>query len=161
MRSVKGILLMSVVAALAIGIAARDSGTVSAQEDRRGIERVARVSLLVKDQKEALAWYTEVLGFEKRGDDRSRPGFWWLTVGPKKQPDFEIVLLQASEEQMPLVGKQPTAVVFTRDCRGTHEMLAARGVKFPAPPRETSWGVSAVFLDLYGNDYNLLEPRAR
>lgn len=130
-----------------------------ASDNLRGIDRVARVSLLVKDQAEALRWYTDILGFEKRGDDRSRPGFWWLTVGPRSQADFEIVLLQASDEQIELVGKQPTAVLYTRDCRGTHELLAKHGVEFPATPADTAWGVSAVFLDLYGNAYNLLEPK--
>lgn len=146
------VMLLLMVAAV-LGWRAGAQSPVSGKA--RGIERVTRMSLLVKEQNEALRWYTEVLGFEKRGDDRSRKGFWWLTVAPK------IVLLLADKESLPLVGKQPTSVVATRDCRGTYEELKARGVKFVSPPMETTWGVSAVFVDLYGNGYNLIEPKAR
>src|SRR5688572_15331161 len=134
------------VAIIAIAIT---SGGVMAMQTRvePTIDRVAKVSLLVKDQDAALRWYTEVLGFEKRADDRSRPGFRWLTVAPRTQPEFEVVLLQADAARMGDVGRQPTAVLLTSDCRGVYDRLKARGVEFPSPPADTGWGVSAVFVD--------------
>jgi catechol 2,3-dioxygenase-like lactoylglutathione lyase family enzyme len=152
-------LTCAVIFAATAGALATTARQASPRANEPGIDRVLRVSLLVRDQDAALRWYTDVLGFEKRADDRSRPGFRWLTVGPSRQPDFELVLLQASPEQMTFVGKQPTSVVATSDCRGAYERLKARGVQFASPPAETGWGVSAVFTDLYGNGYNLLEPR--
>lgn len=148
--------LLSVMVVMVLGVPA---GWEMGASQAPGVERVLRMSLLVKDQQEALRWYTEVLGFVKRADDRSRPGFWWLTVSPPRQPDFELVLLQADGPRLALVGTQPTAVLETRDCRAMYERLKAAGVEFPAPPSDTAWGVSAVFVDLYGNTYNLLEPR--
>jgi predicted enzyme related to lactoylglutathione lyase len=130
--------------------------TAPAPEAR--IEKVTAVSVYVKDQDEALRWYTEVLGFEKCGDDRTMPGYRWLTVAPRGETDFQIVLLQAGPEEMGFVGKTGTAVLRTRDCRAMSKVLEGRGVKFVSPPRNTKWGVSAVFVDLYGNGYNLIEP---
>jgi predicted enzyme related to lactoylglutathione lyase len=113
------------------------------------IEKVTAVSIYVRDQDEALRWYQEALDFEKRADDRSMPGFRWLTVAPRSHPDFQVVLLQAGDEEMSLVGKNPTWVLRTRDCRKMTELLQKRGVTFLSPPRDTAWGISAVFEDLY------------
>ncbi len=124
------------------------------------IGKLTGVTIFVKDQDEALEWYTKVLGFTKKADDRSMPGFRWLTVGPKDQPDLQVVLLQAREQEMSLVGKNGTWVISTKNCRETAELLKSRGVRFVSEPTETPWGVSAVFLDLYGNPYNLIEPAA-
>jgi glyoxalase/bleomycin resistance protein/dioxygenase superfamily protein len=59
------------------------------------------------------------------------------------------------------VGLGTTWVVETDDCRKEHAALAARGIKFRDEPKDMPWGVSAVFEDLYGNPYNLLELRRR
>ncbi len=123
----------------------------------------------VKDQDEALRWYTEKLGFEKRQDDASTiPGFRWLTVAPKGQSEPEIVLGRpdpqmmgeaGAEEAIRQIGSNPTWVLDTDDCRTAYRELSSRGVKFTSPPEEAPWGVSAVFVDLYGNSYNIVEQR--
>ena len=133
--------------------------------------RLTHVTVVVKDQEEALRWYTEKLGFEKRADDSTTmPGLRWLTVAPQGQTEPEIVLNQPDtrimgkehDEMMnrlrSSIGKNPTWVLWTDDCMRTYEELVKRGVKFPFPPQRQPWGLSAVFEDLYGNPYNLLEP---
>jgi uncharacterized glyoxalase superfamily protein PhnB len=131
------------------------------------IKQVTHISLLVRDQEEALQWYTEKLEFEKRADLPFPGGEErWLTIAPKEQQDLEIVLQPPTwgtggdtESRAQLIGKVPGWVVTTDDCRKAYETLAARGVKFLSPPEEVPWGVSAVFEDLYGTVHNLLEPR--
>lgn len=119
-----------------------------------GINRVACVTVAVKDQDEALQWFTEKLGFQKRVD-RSGSGIRFLTVSPSKQPDLQVILASWFPEH---VGKNPTAVLYTDDCQATHDELRDRGVVFTEPPQQKPFGLQAVFEDLYGNSYALLEP---
>ena len=128
--------------------------------------RLSHVTVMVKDQQEALEWYTEKLGFEKRSDDTTTvPGMRWLTVAPSGQKEVEIVLQnpdprmgkERATEMANLIGKNPTWVLWTDNCFKAHEQLASKGVTFIVPPKKELWGVSAVFIDLYGNSYNLLE----
>ncbi len=58
------------------------------------------------------------------------------------------------------VGKNATAVLHNRDCREAYEELSGRGVVFSEPPQRRPFGLQAVFKDLYGNSYALLEPGA-
>jgi predicted enzyme related to lactoylglutathione lyase len=120
---------------------------------------LSAVTILVRDQEEALRYYTETLGLEKRSDATSG-SMRWLTVAPKGQAHPEIVLLKAEHNRAAQVGKGTTWVFDTTDCRRTYEMLRKRGVKFVVPPSVTPWGVQAIFEDLYGNAYALLEPSA-
>jgi catechol 2,3-dioxygenase-like lactoylglutathione lyase family enzyme len=119
-----------------------------------GIDRVACVTVAVKDQDEALHWFTEKLGFEKRVD-RPGPGIRFLTVSPRNQPDLQVILASWLPEH---VGKNPTAVLYTDDCRKTYDELKERGVVFTEAPAPKPFGLQAVFKDLYGNSYALLEP---
>ena len=131
------------------------------------INRLAHVTVIVRDQDEALRFYTEELGMEKR-DDRRMGSFRWLTVAPPGS-DVAIVLQQpgppfqsADEEARMLarVGQGTTWVLETDDCRKDHAAMVARGITFESAPSEMPWGISAVFVDLYGNRYNLLQPSA-
>jgi predicted enzyme related to lactoylglutathione lyase len=125
--------------------------------------RLSLVTIFVSDQDEALRFYTEKLGFEKRADDvQTVPGLRWLTVGPKDQEEPQFVLLKAVEkDQVEQIGKQSHLGFSTEDCRGTYERLSARGVKFTSPPEDVGYGVQALFEDLYGNEYVLIETRNR
>ena len=129
-----------------------------------GIERVACITVAVRDQDEALQWFTEKLGFRKHTDMAERdvggrslpgPGMRFLTVSPPKQPDLQIILASWFPDK---IGKNPTAVLYTDDCRGTYEELRARGVEFSEAPEPRPFGLQAVFQDLYGNSYALLQP---
>jgi hypothetical protein len=125
-------------------------------EDMSMIERVGTLTIAVKDQDEALRWFTEKLEFEKRVDI-SAPGMRWLTVAPKRQREIEFVLASWFPN---LVGKNAPCVVLTQDCKGTYRTLKDRGVKFSQTPTEKPYGVEAVFEDLYGNGYALVERKA-
>lgn len=73
-----------------------------------------------------------------------------------------IVLLKAEDkEQKDLVGKQNNIGFETDNCRETYEMLRSRGVKFTSPPEQAPWGLQALFADLYGNEFVLIERRQR
>jgi catechol 2,3-dioxygenase-like lactoylglutathione lyase family enzyme len=112
------------------------------------ISRISRVTIIVQDLNEALRWYTKTLGLEKRvDDDKTIPGFRWLTGSPKDQSDLEIVLLQArGKDELARVGHNAVWVLQTGDCRKTYEELTKRGVKFTSPPEE-ALGASPRFLN--------------
>lgn len=131
------------------------------------ITHLARVTLAVRDQDEALRFYTETLGFEKRADAQLGPTMRWLTVAPRQQRDLEIVLQlpdpdlhgeSRAAELLAGIGKNPTWVLYTTDCQGEYARLLERGVTFTSPPTEQPYGLEALFLDLYGNSYSLLQP---
>ena len=119
------------------------------------IDKIATLTIAVKDQNEALRWFTEKLGFEKRADI-SAPGMRWLTVAPRQQKEVEFVLASWFTE---LVGKNAPCVVETQDCRNTYQILRDRGVKFSQTPTEKPYGIEAAFEDLYGNTYALVEHK--
>jgi catechol 2,3-dioxygenase-like lactoylglutathione lyase family enzyme len=121
------------------------------------IDRFACITVAVKDQEQALAWFTEKLGFVKRVD-RLGPGIRFLTVSPQNQPDLQVILASWFPEH---IGKNPTAVLYTDDCRKTYDDLKGRGVEFTESPERKPFGLQAVFKDLHGNSYALVEPGAR
>jgi predicted enzyme related to lactoylglutathione lyase len=125
------------------------------------------ISVLVKDQDEALHFYTEKLGLEKRADISFGPGLRFLTVAPRGQQKPEIALAQPDAERHGAehireltrhIGQGAPWVFDTEDCRKTYETLLARGVKFVSAPTKQLYGVEAVFEDPYGNIFALLEP---
>lgn len=130
------------------------------------IQRFTHTTLFVTDQDEAKDFYVNKLGFEVRMDN-SADNFRWLTVGPKGQPDFQIILMKLApfgrmtaenaEALKNLIksGLIAAGVFETADCRQTYEELSARGVKFPSPPSEKFYGIEAVFEDPFGNRFSL------
>jgi len=122
----------------------------------QAIDRVSTVTIAVANQDEALAWYTEKLGFEKKMDVRS-PQFRWLTVAPPQQVDVEFLLASWFPDR---VGRNATWVLSTRDCQGGYEELKAKGVEFSQKPEMRPWGIEAIFADLYGNKYALVQESA-
>jgi predicted enzyme related to lactoylglutathione lyase len=129
--------------------------------------RLGNVTILVRDYDEALKFYTETLGFEKRSDQKFGPGARWVTVAAPGQ-DIQIVLQKPepsmhgeenAKKMAKRIGQNPTWVLATDDCRKTYELYSSRGVKFNEPPMEMPWGTQAVFQDLYGNSFAILESR--
>lgn len=118
-----------------------------------GISRIKAVTIAVNNQEEALSWFTEKLGFVKKSDIPV-PGFRWVTVAPAGQEDVEFLLASWFPD---LVGKNATCVLHTSDCNATYTMLADRGVEFSQEPKLRPYGTEAVFQDLHGNRYALLE----
>jgi catechol 2,3-dioxygenase-like lactoylglutathione lyase family enzyme len=130
------------------------------------LNRVSHVSIVVRDQQEALEWYTEKLGFEAVADEamEGREGR-WLTIAPPAQAELEILLEPLTwglggddpEDKEELLGRN--GVVFgADDCAATVEELRGEGVEIVSEPEELPWGISALFEDLYGNVHNVVEP---
>ena len=125
--------------------------------------------MFVLDQDRAKAFYTEKLGFELR-NDAVLDGFRWLTVGPKEQPDLNILLAypgppmfsaEDAETVRALVAKGSLGggVFETPDCRATYEELSGRGATFLQEPADRPYGVEALFRDDSGNWFSLTEPK--
>jgi len=123
----------------------------------QAIDKVATVTIAVTDQDEALTWFTQILGFEKRVDQQGN-GFRWLTVAPPQQIDVEFLLASWFPDS---VGKNATWVLSTRDCRRGYEELMGKGIEFLQDPQPRPWGIEAVFVDLYGNKYALVQESAQ
>jgi catechol 2,3-dioxygenase-like lactoylglutathione lyase family enzyme len=135
------------------------------------IQRLSHSTLYVTDQDAAREFYVNKLGFDLRMDQEAG-GFRWLTVGPKGQPDFQLILMKvganagndaeatASITALLTSGKLGAAGVFeTADCRKTYQELSDKGVEFMAPPEEKFYGVEAVFRDPSGNRFSLTQPK--
>ncbi|MCL4429203.1 MAG: VOC family protein [Chloroflexi bacterium] len=125
------------------------------------LNKIGHITLLVKDQDEALKFYTETLGFQKR-QDLPLGNMRWVTVSPKGQTDLELTFVVAdSEEKRKSMGKQAGDHVFltleTDDCRKEYKALKAKGVKFYGKPEVQAWGIDVVFEDLYGNLLDLVQ----
>ncbi len=122
---------------------------------------LTKVTIVVKDQDEALKFYIEVLGMEKI-TDLTRNGQRFVTVAPAGQKSVEIILAKADWYGTPeRVGQGTTWVLDTNDFRKAHAVLVERGVKFIRPPEQAPHGMQAVFVDLYGNPFALIERPAR
>jgi uncharacterized glyoxalase superfamily protein PhnB len=135
--------------------------------------RIANAQLWVHDQEEALAFYTEKLGFEVRADVTlpEMGDFRWLTVGPAGQPDFAIVLMaipgapvmddETANQVRDLIGKGFAGAVFltTDDCQASYEELKGRGVEFTEEPEERPYGIDSGFRDPSGNSFRLTQVR--
>lgn len=125
--------------------------------------QIAYITILVRDQDEALRFYTEKLGWEKREEDTSIPGSRWLTVAPKGQKEVAFTLRKADEAELGRVGNQTggqfLCILCTDDCRKAYDTLHSHGVRFLKPPEEQPFGVVATFEDLYGNLLDLWEQR--
>jgi predicted enzyme related to lactoylglutathione lyase len=121
------------------------------------LKKVAYVALLVGDQDKALDFYTNVIGFKKRGDLPTPGGPRFLTVGVEGQ-DFELVLWPGT----PARGEAGSAVytIEVENCREAFETLESRGVKFEPPEvLEFPWGYAARFQDPDGNQLQVREGR--
>ena len=126
--------------------------------------KIATVALVVADYDEAIAWYTEKLGFRLVQDVELGGGKRWVTVAPAEGAGAHLLLARAdSDEQRARVGDQTGGRVFlfleTDDFGRDHKAMLERGVKFREEPRREAYGAVAVFADLYGNLWDLIEPR--
>ena len=124
---------------------------------------ITSLALLVADYDEALDYYTRVLDFELLEDTWLSETKRWVRVGPKGGACSVLLARAASEEQRRFVGNQTGGRVFlflhTDDFAGDHAMLTSRGVTFLGDPREEEYGTVVVFEDLYGNKWDLVQPR--
>jgi predicted enzyme related to lactoylglutathione lyase len=125
------------------------------------IPQLAVIPVLVENQDEALYFYVEQLGLEKRTDITYAPGLRWLTVAPKDQrkPEFALAKLDTSIQKSWRNSISGATWVFgTDDCCTLYMILHGRGVKFISPPTKQWYGLEAIFEDPFGNVFSLLEP---
>ena len=127
------------------------------------------VTLVVRDYDEAIAFFTESLGFELIEDtpstDRQGRDKRWVLIAPAGSSGTRILLAKASNpEENSTVGNQTGGRVFlflhTDDFWGDYKAMTAKGVKFVREPKEEEYGTVAVFEDLYGNKWDLLQLKA-
>jgi uncharacterized glyoxalase superfamily protein PhnB len=135
--------------------------------------KIANAQLWVHDQDEALAFYTEKLGFEVRSDATlpELGDFRWLTVSPAGQPDVAITLMaipgppvmddDVANQVRSLMATGFAGAIFltTEDCQASYEELKARGVEFSEEPEERPYGIDAGFRDPSGNSFRLTQVR--
>lgn len=126
--------------------------------------KIAALSYLVRDYDEAIRWFTDKLGFALLEDMPLSPTKRWVVVAPKGGAGASLLLAKADgERQRAAVGDPSGGRVFlfleTDDFDRDHAAMIAKGVLFLEAPRRESYGKVAVFEDLYGVRWDLIEPR--
>ncbi|MBX3113273.1 MAG: VOC family protein [Fimbriimonadaceae bacterium] len=131
------------------------------------VTKLSHATILVLDQDIAYDFYVNKLGFEVRTDATMDNGFRWLTVGPKTQPDLEIVLMKVmaspmlSEEHAKMIqelvsaGALGAGVFECDDCDATYAELVAKGVEFKTEPTQQFYGKEAIMKDPFGNWFSM------
>jgi catechol 2,3-dioxygenase-like lactoylglutathione lyase family enzyme len=127
------------------------------------MQTLGLVTLLVRDYDEAIRWYVDVLGFALREDTPLGDGKRWVRVGPEGGGGAAFLLARAdTPHQEAAIGRQAGDRVgfflLTDDFARDHAAMHGRGVVFAEAPRHEAYGSVAVFLDLYGNRFDLIEP---
>lgn len=128
-------------------------------------QSLAHVALVVRDYDEAIAWFTDMLGFTLVADEyQPEQDKRWVLVAPPGSPNGGASLLlarAATPEQAAVVGHQAGGRVFlflaTDDFDRDHAAMLAKGISFVRPPTVQPYGKVAVFLDLYGNRWDLVK----
>jgi catechol 2,3-dioxygenase-like lactoylglutathione lyase family enzyme len=128
------------------------------------MQYLAALALLVRDYDEARDYYTGTLGFDLIEDTDMGGGKRWLLVRPPGGDGAGLLLAKAvTPEQIARIGDQTGGRVFlflrTDDFWRDHRRYTERGVAFVETPREETYGTVAVFADLYGNRWDLIQPR--
>ena len=126
-------------------------------------QSIAHLTLVVRNYDEAIAFYTQKLGFQLLQDTPLPDNKRWLLVAPPGSRGAALLLAEAdSPAQSLAIGKQTGGRVFlflhTDDFWRDYKAYQSRGVHFLESPRQESYGTVAVFEDLYGNRWDLLEP---
>jgi catechol 2,3-dioxygenase-like lactoylglutathione lyase family enzyme len=125
-------------------------------------QQLAQVTFLVREYDEAIAFFTRVLGFSLVCDTPLGGDKRWVVVTPPGGGTGLLLARAATPEQAAGIGRQGAGRVFlflhTDDFARDHAAFQARGLKFTEAPRHEPYGTVAVFADLYGNLWDLLEP---
>jgi lactoylglutathione lyase len=128
-------------------------------------QTIGQIALLVREYDEAVEFFTQRLGFEVREDTVLDAKKRWVLVGPAGDDGTAILLARAATaRQRRQIGRQGGGRVFlflhTDDFNRDYHAMKRNGIPFTEEPREEAYGKVAVFLDLYGNRWDLLQPSA-
>jgi catechol 2,3-dioxygenase-like lactoylglutathione lyase family enzyme len=129
-------------------------------------QRIAHIALVVDDYDEAIAFYTKKLEFRLLEDTKLSEDKRWVVVAPKGAKECSLLLAKAANEaQSTRVGNQTGGRVFlflhTDDFWRDYEKLKDRDIRFVRLPEKLEYGTVAVFEDLYGNMWDLIEPNEK
>ena len=127
---------------------------------------IAHIALVVKDYDEAIAFYREKLGFTLLEDTILSETKRWVLVRPPGSGECSLLLAKAAKpEQERIVGNQTGSRVFlflfTDNFERDYEAMLMKGIHFVRPPAKEEYGTVAVFEDLYGNLWDLIEPSVK
>ena len=126
-------------------------------------QRIAHISLVVNDYDEAIQFYVDKLDFRLVEDTRLTESKRWVIVAPPGANECCLLLAKAADEkQRAAIGNQTGGRVFlflfTDDFWRDYNNMSSKGIHFVRPPKQEEYGTVAVFEDLYGNLWDLLEP---
>ncbi len=128
-------------------------------------QRLSLTALLVRDYDEAIGFFVGKLGFALDHDVALTPDKRWVVVTPPGGSSGLLLARAADDRQRAGIGDQGSGRVFlfleTDDFTRDHERYGQRGVRFVEAPRREAYGMVAVFEDLYGNRWDLIEPASR
>jgi catechol 2,3-dioxygenase-like lactoylglutathione lyase family enzyme len=125
---------------------------------------LAHIALVVKEYDEAIDFYCNKLGFELKEDTVMSETKRWVIVQPKGEGNCSLLLAKAvGDEQQSRIGNQTGGRVFlflyTDDFKRDYNNYSSKGIEFVREPKEEAYGTVAVFKDLYGNLWDLIEPK--
>ncbi len=126
-------------------------------------QEIVHIALIVKDYDEAIEFYTRKMGFDLIEDTyQPEQDKRWVVVAPPNSKGTTLLLARASKaEQKAFIGNQSGGRVFlflnTDEFWKDYEKLKANGIEFIRDPKEADYGTVAVFKDLYGNQWDLLQ----
>ena len=130
-----------------------------------GMPAIANITLVVRNYDEAIAYFTDALGFRLVENTPLSDGKRWVVVAPAGGKAGLLLARAASPEQEAAIGNQTGGRVafflHTDDFWRDYDHMHGRGVRFLEEPRHEVYGTVVVFTDLYGNKWDLVEPRNR
>ena len=126
-------------------------------------QHIAHIALVVNDYDEAIEFYTRKLNFNLVEDTVLSETKRWVLVAPKGSSECKLLLAKAAnEEQKTRIGNQTGGRVFlflyTDNFEKDYNEMRSKGIEFVRPPSKETYGIVAVFKDIYGNLWDLIEP---
>lgn len=126
-------------------------------------QHIAHIALVVDDYDKAIQFYTQKLNFDLIEDIILSENKRWVLVAPKGSSECKLLLARAaSGEQVSRIGNQTGGRVFlflyTDDFESNYQDLKSKGIEFVRGPSKEDYGTVAVFKDIYGNLWDLIQP---